>query len=465
MCILPSISLNQTILSFKSINPYNGEPINEYPHLSEDELKKALDLSAERFRTWRETPLKERAELMARAGETLRSKKEKYARTISLEMGKPIGESTAEIEKCAWVCDYYAKHAADFLADEPIETDAKTSLVRHHPIGTVFAVMPWNFPFWQVFRFAAPTLTAGNTGLLKHASNVGGCAQHIEEVFEDSGFPKGVFQNLYIGHEQAEAVIAHPAVKAVTLTGSEGAGRAIAQTAGKHLKKSLLELGGSNAFMVLNDANIDETVKTAVSARMMNTGQSCIAAKRFIVCEGVYDAFLEKFIAAVRDLKSGDPMDSDTEIGVLAREDLAADLHEQVRKSVEKGAEIALGGNRNKAYHEPTVLTGVKPGMPAFDEETFGPLAAVIKAKDADEAYSLSQKSNFALGVTVCTGDMDTALERSREIGDGAYFINELVKSDPRLPFGGQRNSGYGRELAKDGIRAFVNRQTIYVKG
>ncbi|MFN2428545.1 MAG: NAD-dependent succinate-semialdehyde dehydrogenase [Cryomorphaceae bacterium] len=451
-------------MKIKSINPYTGKKTGSHKLHNQKEITRILNRSKKAYDKWKNEPLAERAKLMARAGETLRKNLETYSQTITEEMGKPITESKAEIEKCAWVCDYYADNAADFLADEPISTDAKNSFVRHHPIGTVFAVMPWNFPFWQVFRFAAPTLTAGNTGILKHASNVGGCAKQIESVFEEAGFPKGVFQNLIIGHEHTEIVISHPAIKAVTLTGSEGAGKAVAKLAGKHLKKSLLELGGSNAFMVLDDADLESTIKTAVNARMMNTGQSCIAAKRFIVTEKIYDAFLEKFIRAVRELKSGDPMEANTQIGVLAREDLAEELNKQIDTSVKKGAKIALGGHRRKAYHEPTVLTGVKPGMPAFDEETFGPVAAVIKAKDADEAYALSQKSNFALGVTVCTSDVNAALDRSREIEDGAYFINELVKSDPRLPFGGQRNSGYGRELGKDGIMEFVNRQTVYVK-
>jgi succinate-semialdehyde dehydrogenase/glutarate-semialdehyde dehydrogenase len=451
-------------MEFKSINPYNGKEIETFKALSEIQLTKKLEKSVQAFEIWRKVPLKERIALMKKAGQVLRDNEERYAKTITLEMGKPIKESRAEVNKCAWVCDYYAENAATFLADKIIETDAQKSFVRHDPIGTVLAIMPWNFPFWQVFRFAAPTLTAGNVGLLKHASNVYGCAENIEEVFKKAGFPDGVFQNLIVHHDKIEDIITHDAVKAVTLTGSEKAGSSVAELAGKNLKKSLLELGGSNAFIVWDDADIDKTVATALTARMLNCGQSCIAAKRFILMEGIYDEFVEKFTQGVIELKSGDPMEEDTKVGPLARVDLAEQLQKQVQGSIEKGATLILGGKQNGAYHEPTVLGNVKPGMPAFDEETFGPLAAMIKVKSIEEAFEVSELSTYGLGVTVCTTNIEKALEYASEVSDGAYFINELVKSDPRLPFGGQKRSGYGRELSKDGMMEFVNRKTIYVK-
>ena len=324
--------------------------------------------------------------------------------------------------------------------------------------------MPWNFPFWQVFRYAAPTLTAGNTGLLKHAPNVFGCAQQIEDVFVKAGYPSYVFQNLIVHHDQTELIISNDAVKAITLTGSERAGSAVAEIAGRHIKKTVLELGGNNAFIVWEDADIDKSIKIALTARMLNCGQSCIAAKRFILMEGIYDEFVIKFTKAVKQLKSGDPMDDNTDIGPLARLDLANQLNKQVNESVKKGAKLLFGGNQNGCYHEPTILGNVVPGMAAFDEETFGPLAAMIKAKNIYHAFELSENSNYGLGVTLCTKNVEKALKLAKKVSDGAYFINELVKSDPRLPFGGTKNSGYGRELAKDGMMEFVNRKTVYVK-
>jgi len=387
-----------------------------------------------------------------------------YAEMISLEMGKPIREARAEVLKCAWVCEYYAENASDFLRPEVIETDARKSLVRHDPIGAVFAVMPWNFPFWQVFRFAAPTLVAGNVGLLKHAPNVFGSAVMIEEIFTKAGFPQGVFQNLIVHQDVTEQIIQHDIVQAVTLTGSERAGSAVAALAGKYLKKSLLELGGNNAFIVWEDADIDAAVKTALVARMLNCGQSCIAAKRFILVGGIYDEFVEKFISGLAEMKSGDPMVEATQVGPMARKDLADQLNTQVRGSIELGAEFLFGGNQDQCYHEPTVLGNVTNEMPAFQEETFGPLAAMIRAKDIDHAFLLSEQSRYGLGVTVCTSDIDKALSVADRVSDGAYFINELVKSDPRLPFGGTKISGYGRELSKDWMLEFVNRKTVYVK-
>ncbi|MCL4105918.1 UNVERIFIED_CONTAM: hypothetical protein GTU68_012556 [Idotea baltica] len=451
-------------MEFKSFNPFNGEEVGQYPSLSESELDVKLEESQRSFILWRKVPLAERSKLMANAGQVLRDNLEQYAKMITLEMGKPISESRGEIKKCAWVCDYYAQNAEAFLADEVIATDAHKSFVRHEPIGSVLAIMPWNFPFWQVFRFAAPTLIAGNTGLLKHAPNVFGCATQIEEVFRKAGFPEGVFQNLIVHHDLTERIIAHDTVQAISLTGSERAGSAVAAIAGKYIKKSLLELGGNNAFIVWEDADIDQAVKTGLHARMLNCGQSCIAAKRFILLEGVYDEFVSKFTAALAILKIGEPLDEATQIGPLARKDLADQLQRQVLESIEQGAELLYGGNQNDCFHEPTVLGNVRPGMPAFDEETFGPLAAMIKAKDETEAFQLSEQSNYGLGVTVCTSDIKKAIAMIPEVSDGAYFINELVKSDPRLPFGGTKASGFGRELGKDGMLEFVNRKTVYIK-
>ena len=449
---------------FKTINPYNNEEVGRYESISDTELNDKLALSKSVFAEWREVSFEERAQLIVNAGEVLRENVDEYAKMISIEMGKPISESKSEINKCAWVCDYYAENAEAFLADEHIKTDASQSFVKHDPLGIILAIMPWNFPFWQVFRFAAPTLMAGNTALLKHAPNVFGCAILIEKVFTKAGFPKGVFQNLIVHHDKTEQIIAHDAVKAVSLTGSEKAGSAVAEIAGKHIKKSLLELGGSNAFIVWEDADLEQVIDTALVARMLNCGQSCIAAKRFILVGDMYDKFVSKFTAAISDLTSGDTMDEKTKVGPLARIDLADQLQKQVQVSIEAGAELLLGGQQKGCYHEPTVLGNVKPGMPAFDQETFGPLAAMIKAKDIDEAFELSEMSNYGLGVTVCTQDIEKALSMANRVSDGAYFVNELVKSDPRLPFGGTKNSGFGRELAKDGILEFVNRKTVYVK-
>ena len=451
-------------MEFKTINPYNNEVVGTHKELTFQETNSKLDAAQVAFKSWSKVPLSERIDLIRKAGQVLRDHVEEYAEMITQEMGKPITESRAEVNKCAWVCDYYAENAIAFLSDEIISTDAAQSFVKHQPIGTVLAIMPWNFPFWQVFRFAAPTLTAGNSGLLKHASNVFGCAKMIEDVFIKAGYPPNVFQNLIIHHDQIENIIAHKGVKAVTLTGSEKAGSAVAAIAGRYLKKSLLELGGNNAFIVWEDADIDAAVKTAVTARMLNCGQSCIAAKRFILVRGIYDEFVSKFIDAVKLLKSGDPMEHSTQVGTLARLDLANQLHVQVTESVTQGAILLLGGKQNGSYYEPTILGDVVPEMPAFDEETFGPLAALIKAKDIDHAFELSELSNYGLGVTVCTKNTEKALEYAHRVSDGAYFINELVKSDPRLPFGGTKQSGYGRELSKDGMMEFVNRQTVYVK-
>lgn len=451
-------------MEFKSINPFNGKVVGSYTAHSVAETEAMLNKAKEVFPAWRKRSVEDRSKLMIKAGQVLRDNVEEYAKMISLEMGKPITEARAEVLKCAWVCDYYAEKGAEFLANEVIKTEAQLSFVRHDAIGCVLAIMPWNFPFWQVFRFAAPTLIAGNTGILKHAPNVFGSAEMIADVFKKAGFPDGVFQNLIVHHDKTESIIAHDAIKAVTLTGSERAGIAVAEISGRYLKKTLLELGGNNAFIVWKDADIDKTVKTALTARMLNCGQSCIAAKRFILVEEIYDEFVSKFTKAVAALNPGDPMDEKTQLGPLARIDLTDQLHSQVIRSVDMGAELLFGGKQNGCYHDPTILGNVTPGMPAFDEETFGPIAAMIKAKDIAHAFELSEQSNYGLGVTVCTTDIEKAIEMAGEVSDGAYFINELVKSDPRLPFGGEKNSGYGRELGKDGMMEFINRKTIYVK-
>lgn len=451
-------------MKFQSVNPYNGNLIAEHTSLTSKELDQKLDAAALAFKKWSSQPVSYRAGLIKKAGEILKDNVQEYAEIITLEVGKPITESISEVNKCVLVCDYYAQHAEEFLAIETIETDASKSFVRHDPIGTVFAVMPWNFPFWQVFRFAAPTLTAGNTGLLKHAPNVFGCAKKIEEVFIKAGFPDGVFQNLIVHHDETEKIISHDAVRAITLTGSGAAGAAVSQIASKYIKKSLLELGGSNSFIVLEDADIELAVNTAVQARMMNSGQSCIAAKRFMIMDSIYDQFVSRFIEKASHLKIGDPILKDTQIGTLARKDLADQLQKQVRDSIKQGAKLLLGGKQKECFHEPTVLGNITPEMAAFKEETFGPLAAMIKVTSIDEAFELAEQSKFGLGLSVFTNDIEKALTYAGKVSDGAFFVNSLVKSDPRLPFGGTKTSGFGRELAKDGIMEFINRKTVFVK-
>jgi succinate-semialdehyde dehydrogenase/glutarate-semialdehyde dehydrogenase len=379
-------------------------------------------------------------------------------------MGKPLTQALAEVEKCAWLCEHYAENAENYLADQTIKTDATESWVAYEPLGVILAVMPWNFPYWQVMRFAVPTLLAGNTGLLKHASNVSGCAEAIEELFSEAGFPEGVFSHLKMSGSEVAEVIRHPAVKAVSLTGSDRAGRSVAEEAGKVLKKCVLELGGSNAFIVLKDADIKKVIDTAVFARIQNNGQSCIAAKRFIVEASCYDEFKLLLVKKFEELNVGDPMEEHTEVGPLARVDLAKELEDQMKKSIDLSARILIGGKRENAMFYPTILEGVKPGMPAFEEETFGPLATLTRVGSADEAIEMANRSDFGLGATICTSDIELAKILGRRIEDGAVFVNELVKSDPRLPFGGTKISGYGRELGPLGIREFTNAKTYYIK-
>ncbi len=445
-----------------SKNPYTGEVIEEFKEYTKEEINNAIKKADDRYKTWRKVSFSEKSKLLKNAAKELRENKQSYAEDITKEMGKPIAQALAEIEKCAWVCEYYAENAENHLANEIIETDAQKSYVSYEPIGIVLAIMPWNYPFWQVFRFAAPALMAGNIGLLKHASNVMRSANNIQKVFERAGFPDGCFQNLVISSSKIEDILKDKRVKAVTLTGSKPAGSAVAATAGSEIKKSVLELGGSNALVVFKDANIAEAVKTCVQARFQNTGQSCIAGKRLLLHESIEDEFMEEFVKQVRELKSGDTMDEDTFIGTLAREDLAEDLEKQIQDSVKQGAKIVLGGKRDKAYYEPTIITNVKKGMPVFDQETFGPAMAVSTFKEDQEAIDLVNYSDFGLGVSIFTEDFTFAEKIVPAFEDGAVFVNELVKSDPRLPFGGTKISGYGRELSSHGIQEFVNRKTVY---
>jgi succinate-semialdehyde dehydrogenase/glutarate-semialdehyde dehydrogenase len=450
----------------KAINPATNEVIKEYDEHSSEDVRGIIDTVHDEFLTWRTTGFAERSKLMKKAGQVLRDKIDKYGRLMSLEMGKPIKEARAELEKCAWVCDYYAENAEKFLADEYIESDAGKSFVAYEPHGIVLAVMPWNFPFWQVFRFAAPALMAGNAGVLKHASNVPGSALAIEEVFREAGFPENIFRTLMIGSRMVEEVISHPKVMAATLTGSEPAGMAVASAAGRNLKKTVLELGGSDPYIVLEDADMPACVNTSATARMINAGQSCIAAKRFIVVESRAEEFGRQQAEIMKNMVVGDPLDENTQVGPLAREDLVNELNEQVRKSIVLGARLLCGGkraDRQGAYYEPTVLTDVRKGMPVYEQETFGPVSAIIKVKDAEEAIRVANDSEFGLGGSVWTQDIEKGIEVARRVYTGAMFVNGMTKSDPRLPFGGVKKSGYGRELSYFGIREFVNIKTIWV--
>jgi succinate-semialdehyde dehydrogenase/glutarate-semialdehyde dehydrogenase len=453
--------------AMKAINPATEELIQDYPELSSNEIEERLRRAQEAFHSWRRTPFAERADLLRRAARFLRQDQAAYARLMTQEMGKPITAAEAEIEKCAWNCDFYAEHAESFLRPEEVRTDAARSFVRFDPLGPVLAVMPWNFPFWQVFRFAAPALMAGNVAMLKHAANVPGCALAIEEVFRRAGFPAGVMTALLVPSGRVADLIRHPVIQAVTLTGSDRAGEAVASEAGKQLKKAVLELGGSDPFLVLADADPAEVAQQAAKARCINTGQSCIAAKRFIVEDPVADRFEQAFVEAMAHLKVGDPLDRSNDLGPLAREDLLKALHDQVERTVKAGATLRTGGRRLERrgyFYAPTVLTGVRPGMPAFDEETFGPVAAVIRASDTSHAIDLANRSQYGLAASIWTGDPARGEQLAGAIEAGVVFVNEMVKSDPRLPFGGIKRSGYGRELSEVGIREFVNIKTVWVK-
>jgi succinate-semialdehyde dehydrogenase / glutarate-semialdehyde dehydrogenase len=451
----------------QSINPWTGEVNKEFALLSQAEIEFKTELSSKAFQAWKKISIADRTSLMKKAGDILRINKEEYARLITLEMGKIIRESRAEIEKCAWACDYYAENAEEFLADEKISlADGKKAKIIHQPVGAILAVMPWNFPFWQVFRFAAPTLIAGNVGILKHASNVPQCALAIESIFREAGFPEGVFQSLLIDTKATLALLEDDRVKAVSLTGSEKAGAAVASAAGKNIKKSLLELGGSDPFIVLADADISKAAETAVKARMVNFGQSCIAGKRFIIEESVYDDFLKKFQENLSQLKFGDPMEETSDYACMARPDLAFELFEQVKKSLKKGAKILVGGKKPKegsAEFMPTILTNIPKNSPAFSEELFGPVATIFKVKNAAEAIEVANATEFGLGASIWTIDLAKGEILAAEIESGAVFLNSIVASQPALPFGGIKKSGFGRELGRMGILEFVNSKTVYL--
>ncbi len=452
----------------KSVNPATGETIRTYETYSEKGVEKIINSVDKTWHHWRSTSFAHRAGRMQNLASLLKSNKEELARLMALEMGKVIREGIAEIEKCAWVCEYYAQNAESFLENETIKTEALKSYVSYQPLGTILAVMPWNFPFWQVFRFLAPTIMAGNTAVLKHASNVPGCAMAIEELVRDAGFSENVFRTLLIGSNQVVDVIKHPAVKGVSLTGSTPAGKSVAAIAGGELKKCVLELGGSDPYLILKDAEIEKAAKICASGRLLNAGQSCIGAKRFIVVEEVYPHFLEHFTHEMNNAYFGDPTDPESTMGPLARVDLRDELHQQVLKSVEQGAEIILGGeipHRHGAYYPPTILENVKPGMPAYDEELFGPVASVIKVKDEEEAVRVANDTVFGLGAAVFTKNIEKGENIAEiQLEAGCCFVNDFVKSDPRLPFGGIKESGFGRELSVQGIKEFMNVKTVVIK-
>lgn len=450
--------------STKTINPFNNNLLANYQYSSVIQVSDALSVSQGSFTKWKLLDVKKRLDFIKNLAFVLTRQQHLLAEMGTKEMGKPIKQSIAEVQKCGLLCEYYLENAEKFLSPQSISTDGSQSFVTYEPLGVILGVMPWNFPYWQVFRFAIPAIIAGNTVVVKHASNVAGSAQLIEDIFLEAGFPKGVYQNLMISSDQVEEVINNPIIKGVSLTGSEKAGAAVASAAAKEIKKAVLELGGSNALIVCEDADLEKAVPIAVTARMQNAGQSCIAAKRFLVHESLFDAFISKFKEGVVKMKMGDPMNDDTEIGPLARVDLAEDIEKQINKSVEMGAKIVTGGKRNGAFYEPTVLVDVTTDMPVFNEEVFGPAVPVLPFKTFEDAVELSNKSNFGLGVSVFTEDIETLKTKVHLFEEGAVFINAMVKSDPALPFGGVKRSGYGRELAENGIKEFVNVKTVYIK-
>jgi succinate-semialdehyde dehydrogenase / glutarate-semialdehyde dehydrogenase len=455
-------------MALETINPTNGERVREYAEATTEEVREALASAHAAFETWRLTPFAKRATHMKFAASLLRERQGDLAHLMAIEMGKPLAQGRGEAEKCAWVCEYYADAAAAFLAPEVVATDASKSYVAFAPLGVVLAVMPWNFPLWQVFRFVAPGLMAGNAGILKHSSNVCGSALAIEEIMRDAGFPPGLFRTLLVGSARVAGLIEAPEIRAVTLTGSTPAGQAVAGKAGAMLKKTVLELGGSDPYLVLEDADLELAAESCVASRLINSGQSCIAAKRFIVVEPVRKAFEELFVEKMKARKMGDPLEKGVDVGPQARRDLRDELHGQVGRSVGLGAKALLGGTSPEgpgAFYPPTVLTGVTKGMPAYGEELFGPVAAIIAARDEPEAVRIANDTTFGLGAAVFTRDVARGERLAAEqIEAGSCFVNSFVKSDPRLPFGGIKESGYGRELSSFGIREFVNVKTVYVK-
>ncbi|TPN84438.1 NAD-dependent succinate-semialdehyde dehydrogenase [Aquimarina algicola] len=448
----------------RTIYPFTGEILKEYKRFTEEQVIETINKSAEIFQTWKSISLDKRINKLNNLKKTLEEQKEQCANFITHEMGKPYKESIAEIEKCIWLIEFYKENAIQFLSDDIIKTEAQESFISYDPMGVILAIMPWNYPFWQVLRFAIPTLTAGNTVLVKHADNVTGCALAIQRVFETAGYQEGCFQTVLVSHKQVRSIIENKNIKAVTLTGSEKAGKAISKITGEHLKKTVLELGGNNACIIWEDADLDKYIKTIVNARMQNAGQSCIAAKRFIIVEEIYDEFVEKFKSELQKLRFGAPTDPKTEISTLAKEDFVKELQEQINESLKMGAKVVIGNKYKKAFFEPTIIENVTPGMPVFDEEVFGPVAAFTKAEDREHSIQLASQSKFGLGTMLFTEDIENARKQIDKIEDGAFFINEMVKSDPRLPFGGTKNSGYGRELSKEGILEFVNKKTVYVR-
>ena len=454
-------------MAIASINPASGQVLKTFEPLSAVEIEAKLRLAAEAFSKHRRVPFAERARMMVKAAEIIEAEKESYGRTMTLEMGKPIRAAVEEAAKCAWVCRYYAENAERFLADEKVETAATNSFIRYQPLGPILAVMPWNFPFWQVFRFAAPSLMAGNVGLLKHASNVPQCALAIESIFRRAGFPEGVFQTLLISSRQVEGILNDPRVVAATLTGSEEAGMQVGAAAAKKIKKVVLELGGSDPFIVMPSANLDEAVATAVKARVQNNGQSCIAAKRFIVAEPIANEFERKFVSRMEALKIGDPLDESTELGPLSTADGVTSLDADVQKTIRAGARVLTGGkklDRRGNYYAPTVLTDIPKDSPAYCEELFGPVASLFRAKDLNDAIRIANDTRFGLGASAWTNDAKEREILINEIEAGMVFINRMVASDPRLPFGGVKHSGFGRELGVHGIREFTDIKTVWVQ-
>ena len=451
-----------------SINPANNKKINSYEEISKDSINQIIDSSFNTFLEWRNKSFSYRAKKMRHLAELLKQKKDLLGLLMTKEMGKPIKQSIAEAEKCAWVCEYYADNAEKFLSQKEIPTGSTKSFISFQPIGIVLAIMPWNFPFWQVFRFASPALMAGNVGILKHASNVQGCAIEIEKLFLEAGFPKFAFSNLVIGSKKVSNVIKNSKISAVTLTGSTPAGKSVASLAGSLLKKTVLELGGNDPYVILEDADLDNAVKSCIAGRMINAGQSCIAARRFIVVQSSLKEFIDKVHNEIKKMKMGDPINPDINIGPMVNNIARDELHQQVLISIEKGAKLLFGGKipqLDGAFYPPTLLVDVEPGMPAFDDELFGPVAVVISAKDQSHAIELANKTNFGLGAAIFTRDLDKGENiATKELEAGSCFVNDFVKSDPRLPFGGIKESGYGRELSEFGIQEFVNIKSVVVQ-